>query len=232
MWFSLPTFLPPSLNRLSSHGPYLRYKICVVFERQRLETFRMNIYRDFRIVVIAAPSFNSQPTYLPIVAVNRNRSDVTVRATLTDRMSSFAPGDTFLLNLELENPNHNTINGLSIYLVQHRSVGIGEHCKQNITHVDLSHLRGFSGKTYCETLQLAIPNDNRIIPSFYYMPPECSRQPIAVKYMLKIKVKTYGFFNDFVLALPIGVHSIEMHMPSSHEEEEPPPSYDVAIATH
>lgn len=166
------------------------------------------------------------------MAVNRNRSDVTVRATLTDRRSSFAAGDNFLLNLELENPNNNTINGLSIHLVQHRSVWIGEHCKQNITHVDLSHLRGFSGKNYRETLQLAIPNDNRIIPSFYYMPSECSRQPIAVKYILEIKVKTFGFFNDFVLALPIRVHSIEIYMPSSHEEEEPPPSYDVAIATH
>ena len=230
MYFALPTFLPPTLNRLSSHGPYLRYKIRVVFER--LEIFSMNIYRDFRFVVIAAPSSNLQPTYLPIVAENRNRSDVTARATLTDQRSSFAPGDSFLLNLELQNPNHNTINGLSIYLVQHRSVGIGEHCKQTIVRVDLSHLRGFSGNNYRETLQLVIPNDNRIIPSFYYMPSGHPRKPIVVKYMLEIKVKTHGFFNDFALALPIGVHSVEMYMPSSNEEEAPPPSYDIAIATH
>jgi hypothetical protein len=71
-----------------------------------------------------------------------------------------------------------------------------------------------------------------MIPSYYYMPPGYSRSPIAVKYILKIKVKTHGFFNDFILELPIRVHSIGMYMPSSNEEEAPPPSYEVAIATH
>jgi hypothetical protein len=224
----LPIFLPPTLNRLFSHGPYLRYNLCVGFER--LEIFRLNIYRDFRIVVIAAPSSDSLPTYLPIETENKNRIDVTARATLTDQRSSFAPGDNFLLNLELHNPNHKTINGLSIYLVQHRNVGIGGHCKQTIPLVDLPHLQEFSGENYRETLQLTIPNDNRMIPSFYYMPPGYSRSPIAVQYRLKIKVKTHGFFNDFILDLPIRVHSIGMYMPSSNEEEAPPPSYEVAIA--
>ncbi len=230
MYFALPTFLPPSLNRLSPHGPYLRYKIHVVFERLKIS--RMNIHRDFRIVVIAAPSSNLPPTYLPTEVTNKNRSDVTVHATLTDQRSSFAPGDNFLLHLELHNPNHKPINGLSIYLVQRRNLWIGKHCKQTIPLLDVPHLRGFSGENYRKTLQLTIPDDNRIIPSFYYMPPGRSRNPIAVKYMLKIKVKTRGFFNDFILDLPISVHSMEMCMPSSNEEEEPPPPYDVAIATH
>ena len=186
----------------------------------------MNVYRDVRIVVIAAPSFNSQPNHRLIKAESRNRSDVTAHATLIDQRNSFAPGDNFLVNLDLHNPNHITMNGLSISLVQHRNLGIGKHCKQTIPLLDLPHLRGFSGEDYREILQVTIPNDNRIIPSFYCIPPGRPNKPIAVKYMLKIKVKMNGFFNDFILDLPIRIHSMEMY----NEEETPPPPYDVAIA--
>ena len=138
------------------------------------------------------------------MAANINGSAVTACATLIDQRSSFAPGDNFLLNVELDNPNHNMINSLSY--------------KQTIRLVNVPHLRGFSIENYRDTLQLTIPNDNSIIPSFHYMPPGCSRHPIAVQFMLKIKEKTNGLFNDFILDLSIGVHSMEMY------------NYEVALA--
>jgi hypothetical protein len=194
----------------------------------------MNIYRKFPIRVIASPLSYLQPSYLPTEAKNKNHTDVTVHAALlADRNGSFASGDNFLLNIELHNPNHNTIKCLSIDLLQHRNIGMGKHCEQTIALLDVAHLREFSGQNYRETLQLTIPEDNRIIPSFYYMPPTSSRKPIAVKYMLELQVKIHGFFKDFNLNIPIVLHSREMYMaPPPNEEEAPPPSYDFAIATH
>ncbi len=230
IFFSLPNYLPPSLNRLSTHGPYVRYKVRVVFERP--EEYRMNIRREFPIFVIACPLSYSQPSYLPAEAEKKNRSNVTVHAALADRNGSFASGDNFLLNIELHNPNHNTIKCLSINLVQHRNIAMGKHCAQTIPLLDLPHLREFSGENYRETLQLTIPDDDRIIPSFYYMPPAFSGKPISVDYMLELEVKTHGFFKNFNLNIPIVLHSREMYMAPPNEEEAPPPSYDFAIATH
>jgi len=192
----------------------------------------MNILREFLILVTACPSFYSQPSHLPAEAKKENRSDVTVHAILANRTGSFAPGDNFLFNIELHNPNHNTIKCLSIDLVQHRNIGMGKHCEQTIPLLDLPHLREFSGENYRETLQLTIPDDDRMIPSFYYMPPAFSEKPIAVEYMLKVGVKTHGFFKDFILNIPIVLHSMEMYMQAPTEEEAAPPSYDFAIATH
>ena len=223
MYFSLPNNLPSSLDPLSSHGPYLRYKLHICFKR--FETLCMNIERDFRIIVKAAPSPNSHPTYLSPVVANKNRSEFTVYATLSDRRGFFAPGDNVLLNLELRNPNHNTISSLSIYLVQHRHVGIGGHCKQTVAFADVPHLRGFSIENFRDTVQLRIPDDY-IIPSFYYMTPRSTTRPIVVTYMLRIKAKINGLFNDFILDLPIRIHSMEIY----NEEEAPPPPYEVAIA--
>jgi hypothetical protein len=191
----------------------------------------MNIHREFPILVIAAPSFNSQPFYVTIGAKDKNRSNVAVRATLIDQKSSFLPGDNFLLNIEVLNSNHNTIEKFSINLIQHRNIAMGKHCKQTIPLLDLLHLRGFFDENYRETVQLTIPDDNRIIPSFYYMSPELSNEKIVVEYMLKLKVQISGFFNDIILNIPIRVHSMEMYMVSSNEQEAPPPSYEVAIAT-
>jgi len=87
---------------------------------------------------------------------------------------------------------------------------MGKHCKQTIPLVDLPHLQEFSGENYRKTLQLKIPDDDRIIPSFYYMSPAFSREPISVEYMLKLEVKTHGFFNDFTLNLPIRVQSTKI----------------------
>lgn len=229
MSLSLPTFLPPSLNRLSTHGPYVRYKVRVTFERP--EKYRMNIRREFPILIIACPSSYSHLSSLPTEAKNKNRSDVTVHASLADRNSSLAPGDSFLLNIELHNPNHNTIKCLAIDLIQHRTIAMGKHCELTIPLLDLPHLREFSGENYRETLELTIPDDDRIIPSFYYMRPEFSGNPIAVEYILKLGVKTHGFFKDFVLNIPIVLHSMEMYMVPPSEEEAPPPSYEFAIAT-
>jgi hypothetical protein len=132
----------------------------------------------------------------------------------------------------LHNPNHKRIKGLSIDLVQHRNTVIHKYCEETIPLVDLPHLREFSGESYREALQLTIPDDDRIIPSFYYMLPTFSEKPIAVEYVLKLKVKTHGFFKDFILNIPIVLRSMEMYRPTLDEQEAPPPSYDVAIATH
>ena len=70
------------------------------------------------------PSSYSHPSYLPVEAENKNRSDVTLHAALIHEKSSLAPGDSFLLNIELHNPNHNTIKCLSINLVQHRTIAM------------------------------------------------------------------------------------------------------------
>jgi hypothetical protein len=191
----------------------------------------MNIRREFLILVIACPSSYSHPSYLPAEAENKNRSDVTVHAALADRTGSLAPGDSFLFNIELYNPNHVTIKCLAIDLIQHRTIAMGDHCELIIPLLDLAHLREFSGENYHDTLELTIPDDHRIIPSFYYMPPGFSGKPIAVEYMLKLGVKTHGFFKDFILNIPIVLHSMEIYVAPPNEQEAPPPSYEFAIAT-
>jgi len=230
MSFSLPSFLPPSLNRLSTHDPYVCYKIRVVLERP--EKHEMNIHRDFPVLIITSPSSYSHPSHFPAEAENTNRNDVTVHAALADRNASFAPGDNFLLDIELHNPNHNTIKSLSIDLIQHRTVAMGKDCKQTIPLLDLLHLREFSGENHHETLKLTIPDDDRIIPSFYYRYPTFSEKPIAVEYTLELGVKTHGFCKDIILNIPIVLHSREVYMAPPNEEEAAPPSYDFAIASH
>jgi hypothetical protein len=110
--------------------------------------------------------------------------------------------------------------------------GTGPYFLTWVPLLDLPHLREFSDENYRKTLQLTIPDDDRMIPSFYYMPPAFSGKPIAVEYMLKVGVKTHGFFKDFILNIPIFLHSMEMYMQAPNEEEAAPPSYDFAIATH
>ena len=83
-----------------------------------------------------------------------------------------------------------------------------------------------------ETLQLTMPDDDRIVPSFYYKSSEFSGNPISMKYMLRIEVKVRGFFKDFNLNIAIIVHAKKRYIAPSNEDEAPPPSYDVAIATH
>jgi len=109
---------------------------------------------------------------------------------------------------------------------------MGEHCEQTIPLVDLSHLREFSGESYCEALQLTIPHDDRIIPSFYYMQPTFSEKPIVVEYVLKLKVRAHVFFKNFILNIPIVLRSMEMYIPPPDKQEVPPPPYHVAIAKH
>jgi hypothetical protein len=213
---------------LSTHGPFIRYHIRVDFERP--EMFKMNICRDFPILVIAHPSSYVCPSFLPVEAENKNRNDVTLHAVLADRGSPLTPGGSFLLNVELHNPNHATIKCLSIDLVQHRAIWMGGHCALTISLLDLPHLREFSGEHYQETLELKIPTDNRVIPSFHYMPSTFSEQPIAVQYMLKLEVKIHGFFKNFILNIPIVVHPKQTYMEAPEEEEAPPPSYDFVVA--
>jgi len=194
--------------------------------------FPPDIQQGFSILVTAAPSSNLQASYVPIEAEDKNYSDVAVRAILADQKRSFAPGDNFLLNIELENPKNNTINGLSIELVQYRKIALGDPSKHIITVWDVPHLRGFTDGNYHDTLQFTIPDDNRMTPSFYYTPQWSTGDPIALVYMIKLKVRINGLFKDITLKLPISVHSKEMCMISPKEEEAPPPSYDVPIATH
>ena len=73
------------------------------------------------------------------------------------------------------------------------NMAMDKHCKQTITLLDLTHLRELSDENYREMLQLAIPNDNRIIISFYYMSWEFSKKSVSVDYMLKIEVKPMAF---------------------------------------
>jgi len=124
------------------------------------------------------------------------------------------------------------LKSLSIDLIQHCNKAMGKHCKQTIPVLDLPHLREFSGESYREALQLTIPDDDRIIPSFYYMLPTFSEKPIVVEYVLKLKVNIHGFFKDFILNTPIVLRSMEMYMPPLDEQEAPPPPYHAAIAKH
>lgn len=229
MTFSLPDFLPPSLNQLSTHGPYIRYKIRVVLERP--EIYKTNVHRSFPIVVIARPSSHPYPSFLPLEAENKNRSDVSLHAALIDQNGPLAPGDSFLLDVEFHNPKHLTVKSLPIDLMQHRTVWMGGNCSLIIPLVKLPHLHEFSGEYYHETLKLTIPNDDRIISSFYYMPPTSSEKPIIVEYMLKLEVKMHGFFTNFILNIPIVLHSREGYINISMEEDvsPPPPPYDFVV---
>jgi hypothetical protein len=95
--FSLPAFLPPSPNQLSTHGPFIRYKIRVVFGRP--EIYKRNVCRDFYILVIARPSATPYSSFFPIEAKIKNRSDITLHAVLPGRSRPLTPGDSFLLNI-------------------------------------------------------------------------------------------------------------------------------------
>jgi hypothetical protein len=191
----------------------------------------MNVRRKFPILVNAHPSSYLYPSFLPIEVTNKNSSDVTLHAVMAGQNGLLAPGDSFLLNVELHNPNHLKIKYLPIHLVQHRAIGMGGHCALTISLLDLPHLREFSGEYYRETVELTIPDDDRVIPSFYYMPSTFSGKPIAVEYMLKLEVKIHGFFKNFILNIPVNLQSMEIYMEASNEEEAPPPSYDFVVAT-
>ncbi|UJR17749.1 hypothetical protein I4U23_004647 [Adineta vaga] len=219
--FSLADFLPPTLNQLSCHGPFIRYKICIVF--QRPEKYKMNVHREFFISIIAHPSSYSHLTYLPVEATNNNRSDVTLHAALTDHNGPLTPDDKFLLNIVLNNPNHTTIKCISIDLVQNRTIAMGGHCTLAIPLSEMPQLQEFSGEHYHETLELAIPVDNFIIPSFYYISPKFSEKPISVEYMIKIEAKFHGFFKNFIVNIPIIIQSTQIFI-------EIPPSYEAAVA--
>lgn len=91
----------------------------------RPEIFRKNISHGFPILVNAATSSNLQSSHIIIETENKNHSDIAVHATLITEKSSIATGDNFLLKIELHNPNHKTIKDLSIYLLQHRKMGVG-----------------------------------------------------------------------------------------------------------
>ncbi|CAF0894625.1 unnamed protein product [Adineta steineri] len=225
--FSLADFLPPTLNQLSSHGPYIHYKVRVVFERP--EKLKKNVHQDFFVFVVANPSSNLHSTYLPLEATNNNRSDVTLKSALVDRNGPLTPGDIFLLNVELDNPKHTTIKCVSIDLVQHRTIAMGGHCELTIFLSEISQLQEFSGEHFRETLKLAIPADNRIVSSFHYLSPTFSNKPIAVEYMIKLEVKAHGLFKNFIVNIPIVIQSTQMHMEIPNQDEEQLPSYDAAI---
>ena len=191
----------------------------------------MNVRRDFPVIVIARQSSPGALSVLPVEAENKNYSNVTLHTVLADLRGPITPGGTFLLGIELQNPNQVSIKRLSIDLVQRRVVWMGGHCALNIPLLDLPHLREFSGKHYHETLELTVPPEYPIIPSFYYMLSTSSRRPISVEYQLKVEVKIHGFFKNFTVKVPIIIHSKQPYMDAPNQEEEaPPPPYDFVLA--
>jgi hypothetical protein len=185
----------------------------------------MNVRREFPIAIIARPSSCAYPSLVPVEADSKNRSDVTLHAVLPGRDCPLTPGGSFLLNVELDNPNHLTIKCLLIDLVQPRAIGTGGHCALDIPLLNLPHLQEFSGEHYHETLELTIPMDYGVIPTFHHMSPTFSGKPIAVEYMLKLEVKIHGFFKNFILNIPVVVHSEQTNI-----EEVAPPPYAFALA--
>ena len=225
----LASFHHPSTDYLHI---ILMFAIMSVSSSSDQKKYRMNIRQQFQILAIAFPTLHSQPSYLPTAAKNKNHSEVSVHASLADGNGSFAPGDHFLLHIDLNNPNHNMIKSISVDLVQHRHIGIGRNCEHIIPLVDVPSVRKFCSKNYWQTLSLNIPDDGRIIPSFYYMSSEFSGKPITVEYKLRLQVKIHGFSKDFNLNIPIVLHSMKICMELHNEEVAPPRTYDLAIATH
>jgi len=186
----------------------------------------MSIRRKFPILVIAHPLCYLYPSFLPVETTNNNGTDITLHAVLAGQNGALAPGDCFLLNVELHNPHHLRIKCVSIDLVQRRTIGMDGHCALTISLLDLPHLRGFSGESYRETVELTIPTGYQVIPPFYYIPSAFSGKPIAVEYMLKLEVKIRGFFKNPILNISVVLRSNQTYM------EAPPPPYDLVVATH
>jgi hypothetical protein len=76
---------------------------------KRSEIGKMNIHQKFPILVIARPSSGPYPSFLPLEAENKNDSNVILHAVLVRKNDHLARGNRFLLNVELQNPNHVTI---------------------------------------------------------------------------------------------------------------------------
>lgn len=202
--FSPPSLLPPSLNQLTSDGPYLDYKIRVVVERS--EKLHKNISQKIPVHLIAHPSSYLHPSFLPVEAENKTHSDIILHTALNNQNNPIKPNDTCFLDVELHNPKHIKIKCLSIDLVQNRTLWKAGHCSLKVPLSNPPDLQEFSGENYRQTLPLVIPDDDRIISSFRYLPSSTSEKLIAVEYVLKLEIKAHGLFNNIVQNIPVIVH--------------------------
>ena len=184
---------------------YLHYKLYVNIKLP--EKHKKDICQKIPIHLIAHPSSYLHPSFLPVEIENKNHSNIILYASLNEQTNPIKPGDICYLNVELHNPKHAKIKCLSIDLIQNRTLWKAGHCSLKIDLSSPPDLQAFSGENYRETLPLAIPDDDRVIPSFRYLPSTTSDKPIAVEYVLKLEVKVHGLFNDIVRNIPVIVHS-------------------------
>jgi hypothetical protein len=173
---------------------------------------------------------------------NKNRKKVHFEGSLCQ--SGVIPGQALGVNVNLLNPKRAEIKRVQVTLIQTRQVA-SSHQIETVFCMDLPGLTEFHGTEFHQRFELQIPA-TRLPPTYSFVPQCCGPAlTIAFQYELQFDVKVRGFFTDFKVNVPIIVgtlttsneqtltnNTLETTTASApmYTYDEPPPSYEIAIA--
>ncbi len=208
--------------------------------------YKPNAKQVYLLTIFPRVSISQIPdAQQPVPFTHLNRKKVQLHGHLTQ--GGVIPGGRLSLEMNVQNPKRSEIKRIEATLIQHRQVA-QNHQSEIIFRMDLPGLSEFTGAEFHRTFELLVPY-TYLAPSYTYMPQCCgSSLGIGFSYELKLEVKARGLFTDFKINIPVilGTESTSV-MPNQQEivnnvadmatsglpaynYDEPPPSYEAAIA--
>lgn len=183
----------------------------------------------------------------PVTFARHNRKHIDFHGTLPS--GGIIPGQNVSLHYQLQNPKQAEIKRIDALLVQHRQIG-GIRSDHTIFRNTLPGIHKFEDTFLEQQIDLLVPH-GYLPPTYNYTisNPGVS-MTVFVHYEIIFKVKVSGIFADFEVNIPVimGTHlspspqlynstkdypSIQYSKggsdPSPPDDDDLPPSYDVAM---
>ncbi|CAF2111112.1 unnamed protein product [Rotaria magnacalcarata] len=190
--------LPPSIKKVNVSHPSIQYFIRVRMVRP--EWYLMNLNKEFPIII---HRFSSSPAkVMAVEAEVKNRKDIQVYVKISKNV--VAPGNKFVLDMELDNPKGIQIHHISAAFIQIWDIGDTKTERITLFNMHLEDTQRMRSKRFHRSFELYVPL--RIPDTFSYILPDSRfRRPLVLHYALRVTVHASDNFSEIELTLPLVV---------------------------